>query len=274
LKQFQWVALAATAAMLFAAEKGRKEIPLVHAGGVVNGASFVPAPDNFVAPNSIVSIFGDDLALRTEAVTSDTLQAGRLPVRLGGINVRIGGQLAPLYFVSPTQINAQLPDSLTPRPQPWKLTVIREGLGNAPAAEADVHVRESAPGLFPVVAHVDFSLVGRGDPAGSRPAAPGEIVILFGTGFGPTQPPVDTGELPPFAASALLPHRVFLGGQELAAEQVLYFGQAPLLAGLQQVNIVLPPGLATGDYEVQVEVGGALSQTGVWIAVDAVAEER
>jgi uncharacterized protein (TIGR03437 family) len=254
--------------MLFAAEKGRKEIPLVHAGGVVNGASFVPAPDNFVAPNSIVSIFGVDLALRTEAVTGDSLEGGKLPLRLGGVTVRIGTQQAPLYFVSPTQINAQLPANLTPRPQPWKLTIVREGLSNPPSAEADVYVRESAPGLFPVVAHVDFSVVGRGEPEGSWPAAPGEIVILFGTGFGPSQPPVDTGQLPPFAADTLLPSRVFIGGEELPPEQVLYFGQAPLFAGLQQVNIVLPEGLATGDYEVQVEVGGALSQTGVTIAVD------
>lgn len=255
--------------MLFAAGKGRKQIPFVHAGGVVNGASFVPAPDNHVAPNSIISIFGEDLALRTEAVTSDTLQAGRLPLKLGGITVNIGGQLAPLYFVSPAQINAQLPDNLTPRGPAWKLTIVREGLGNPPAAVADVHVREAAPGLFPVVAHADFSVVGRGEPAGSRPAAPGEVVILFGTGFGPTQPPVGAGELPPFAASALLPHRVFVGGRQLAPEQVLYFGQAPLFAGLHQVNIVLPEGLPTGDHEVQVEVAGALSQTGVVIAVDA-----
>jgi len=224
--------------MLFAAEKGRKEIPLVYAGGV-----------------------------GTEPVTSDTLEAGQLPRRLGGITVRIGGQLAPLYFVSPTQINAQLPDTLTPRPQPWKLTIIREGLSNPVVAQADIYVRDSAPGLFPVVAHVDFSVVGRGEPPGSWPAAPGEVVILFGAGFGPSQPPVDTGQLPPFAASTQLPHRVFLGGQELAPEQVLYFGQAPLFAGLQQVNIVLPEGLSTGDCEVQVEVGGAMSQTGVMIAV-------
>ena len=254
--------------MLFAAEKGRKEIPLVYAGGVVNGASFVPAPDNFVAPNSIISIFGEDMALRTEPVTSDTLEAGRLPLSLGGVSVQIGGQLAPLYFVSPTQINAQLPANLVGRTQPWKLRVVREGLGHPPAAEADVYVREAAPGLFLVVAHVDFSVVGRGDPPGSWPAAPGEIVILFGTGFGPSQPPVDSGQLPPFAASTQLPHRVFLAGQELAPEQVLYFGQAPLFAGLQQVNIVLPEGLTPGDYEVQVEVGGAMSQTGVVIAVE------
>lgn len=254
--------------MLFAAEKGRKEIPLVYAGGVVNGASFVPAPDNFVAPNSIISIFGEDMALRTQAVTSDTLEAGQLPQRLGGITVRIGGQLAPLYFVSPSQINAQLPGTLTPRPQPWKLSIIREGLSNPAVAEADVFVLDAAPALFPVVAHVDFSVVGRGEPAGSRPAAAGEVAILFGTGFGPSQPPVDTGQLPPFAASTQLPHRVFLAGQELAPQQVLYFGQAPWFAGLQQVNIVLPEGLATGDYEVQVEVGGVMSQPGVTIAVE------
>ena len=268
----RWVALAATAATLFAAEKGRKEIPLVHVGGVVNGASFVPAPDNFVAPNSIVSIFGVDLALRTEAVTSETLEAGRLPLSLGGVSVHVGGQRAPLYFVSPTQINAQLPANLVGRPQPWALRVVREGLLDM--AETEVLVRESAPGLFPVVAHVDFSVVGRGEPEGSWPAAPGEIVILFGTGFGPSQPPVEEGQLPPFAASALLPHRVFLAGQELAREQVLYFGQAPLFAGLQQVNIVLPSGLASGDYEVQVEVAGAMSQTGVLIAVEESLEEK
>jgi uncharacterized protein (TIGR03437 family) len=252
--------------MLFAAEKGRKEIPLIHAGGVVNGASFVPAPDNFVAPNSIVSIFGLDLSLRTQAVTSDALEAGRLPLSLGGVSVEIGGQRAPLYFVSPEQINAQLPANLVGRPQPWKLRVVREGLLDT--AEAQVLVRDSAPGLFPVIAHKDFSIVGRDDPAGSTPAAPGEIVILFGTGFGPTQPPVEEGQLPPFGASATLPHRVFVAGQELTPEQVLYFGQAPFFAGLHQVNIVLPGNLATGDHEVQVEVAGAWSQPGVRIAVE------
>jgi uncharacterized protein (TIGR03437 family) len=252
--------------MLFAAEEGQKEIPFVNAGGVVNAASFVPAPDNFIAPNSIISIFGVDLALRTQAVTADTLQGARLPFSLGGVTVRIGGQSAPLYFVSPTQINAQVPASLVGRIQPWKLVVVREGLQDV--VEIDVSVRASAPGLFPVVAHTNFSVVGRGSPTGSVPAIPGEVVILFGTGFGPTQPPVEEGQLPPFAASLTLPSRVFLGGVELPEEDVLYFGQAPFFAGLQQVNVQLPEELETGDYEVVVEVDGTMSQTGVMIAVD------
>lgn len=256
--------------MLFAAEKGHREIPFVNAGGVVNGASFVPAPDNFVAPNSIVSIFGVDLALRTEPVTTDTLRQGRLPFTLAGVSVQIGGQLAPLYFVSPTQINAQLPANLVGRPQPWTLRVVREGLVHA--AEVEVQVREAAPGLFPVVAHANFSVVGRGDPLGSTPAAPGEIVILFGTGFGPTDPPVEEGQLPPFGADVILPRRVLLNGQELPAQNVLYFGQAPLYAGLQQINIRLPSALVSGDYEVVAEVNGAASQKGIFITVEAPSE--
>ena len=252
--------------MLFAAEEGQKEIPFVNAGGVVNAASFVPAPDNFIAPNSIISIFGDDLALRTQAVTVDTLAGGRLPLSLGGVTVRIGNQAAPLYFVSPTQINAQVPASLRGRPQAWKLVVVREGLQDN--VVTDVFVRESAPGLFPVVAHTNFSVVGRGDQVGAAPALPGEVVILFGTGFGPTQPPVEEGQLPPFAASLTLPSRVLLNGEELPEENVLYFGQAPFFAGLQQVNVRLPATLDPGDYEVVVEVAGTVSQAGVMIAVD------
>ncbi len=261
----RWAVLGAAAATLFAAEQGRKDIPAIYAGGVVNAASFVPAPDNFVAPGSIVSIFGDDLALRTRAATG-RLDRGRLPLELGGVQVRVGGQLAPLFFVSPGQINLQIPASLAARPQPWTVVVVREGL-NSPAADG-VHVRATAPGLFPVIAHADFTLVGRGDPEGSFPAKAGETVILFGTGFGPTDPPVVEGQLPTFIAPIVLPHRIFLNGQELPANATYYIGQAPGLAGLQQVNLTLPAPLDAGDYEVVVEVSGAASQPGVLIAVD------
>ncbi len=252
--------------MLFAAGEEERQVPLINAGGVVNGASFVPAPDNFVAPNSIISIFGVDLALRTEAVTTDTLQGGRLPRDLAGVSVHVGGRRAPLYFVSPTQINAQLPAVIVPRPQPWTLRVVREGL--AEAVETEIYVRAAAPGLFPVIAHADFTIV----ESLTSPARPGEIVILFATGTGPTQPPVEEGQLPPFGAPAVLPHRVFLGGAELPPENTLYLGQAPYFAGLHQINLLLPQTLQSGDYEVAVEVNGALSQPRFVIPVERIEE--
>lgn len=259
-------ALAAAAATLFAAEQGRKEVPSIYVGGVVNAASFVPAPDNFIAPGAIVSIFGDDLALRTRAVTQQDLERGRMPLSLGGVTVKIGGQRAPLFFVSPGQINAQVPTSLRPRDEPWELEVVREGLLSVGAAR--VTVRAAAPGLFAVIAHENFSVVGRGEIPGSTPARPGETVTVFATGLGPMNPPVTTGLLAGFPATITLPHRVFLGGAELANDAALYIGQAPGFAGLQQVNLTLPQTLGPGDYEVVIEVDGVLSQAGVLIAVE------
>ena len=73
----------AAAAVLTAAERERRYAPSVFINGVVNGASFLPAPDNYVVSNGIISIFGDDLALRTRQVSEADLVAGRLPTSLG-----------------------------------------------------------------------------------------------------------------------------------------------------------------------------------------------
>src|SRR6185436_8287658 len=77
--------------------------PRISSGGVVNGASFAPAPVP-VAPGSIISIFGINLA--PSIATADRVP---LPTDLASTSVRINGTLAPLFFVSPGQINAQLP---------------------------------------------------------------------------------------------------------------------------------------------------------------------
>ena len=252
---------------LCAAEKegpGRKEIPSVYHGGVVNAAGFVPAPDNFVAPLSIISIFGEDLALRTAQVGALNGQ-GRLPDRLGGVQVTIGGLTIPLFFVSPGQINAQVPRALAPRERPWTMRIVREGLVGP---DAEVSVRAVAPGLFPVVVHRDFTVVGREPLLPSTPARPGDLVILFGTGFGPTVPTADTGELPPGPATIVMPSSVWIEDRMISPDRVLYIGQTPGLAGLQQVNVLLPEDLAAGDPQIFVEVAGRRTQSGVRVAVD------
>jgi uncharacterized protein (TIGR03437 family) len=253
----------ALAPPLTGAETGRRRAPFLNTDGVVNGASFAAAPDNFVAPNSIISIFGIDLSLQTKQVSQSDLVRGRLPVVLGGVQVRIGEIPAPLYFVSPLQINAQVPSEITPGE--WQLVVVRENLSGGNAAT--VKVRPAAPGLFPYVTHTDYTLVGRGDPQGSTPARPGEVVLIFGTGFGATAPAVFAGELPDFAAQVVLPARAWLGDAILPDHLLLYVGQAPGFAGLSQINLELPADLAPGDLQIRIEIGGAKSQEGVRIAV-------
>ena len=258
--------LAAATATLFAAEAGRKDVPVIFEGGVVNAAGFTAAPENYVAPGSIVAIFGDDLALRTRSVTVADLDRGHLPTVLGGVWVILGGQRIPLYYVSPTQINAQIPYELTPHAQPWRLIVSREGLATAVAAE--VKLVQAAPGLFPVALHADNRVVGRGEIEGSVPLPRGAAAVLFGTGFGPVVPVTETGELPPRAAALVLPLDVWLGGERLPAEAVLYAGQAPGFAGLYQVNVQLPDRSYPEDPEVMVEIDGLRSQPGFRLAVE------
>ncbi len=267
-----WLAAAST---VLGAEKGRRYAPSINVGGVVNAASFTPAPDNFISPNAIISIFGKDLSLRTRRASRADLVGGRLPVTLGGVSVKIGGVLAPLYYVSPNQINAQAPSAILPGELPLEVT--RESL----RSESEmVKIRELSPGLFSwppplpdgrlqaVATHLDFTPVGRGHPEGATPAHPGQLVVLWATGLGQTVPTVFEGELPNFAAWIVLPSRVWVEGQPVPDHRLLYAGQAPGFAGLYQINVLLPDLTPTGDVEVMIEVDGVPSQPGLTIAVD------
>ncbi len=259
----------AAASSLPGAETGRRYAPTIEVGGVVNAASFKSAPDNFLVANGIISIFGVDLSLGT--ATAATAGAGRLPTSLGSVTVSIANQPAPLYFVSPGQINAQAPTAL-PAGQA-EILINREGLLSN---RVWVKVREEDPGLFmfvgrPVATHLDYTLVGRGEVEGSTPACPGEFVVLFGTGMGQTNPSFFQGVLPPVGAPLVKPVQVLLRGQPLSEEFVPYAGQAPGLAGVYQVNILLPLDLAPGEAEVIVEIDGARSQAGMTLAIDPLA---
>lgn len=260
----------ATVSTVFGAEIERRYAPTIGEGGVVNAASFRPAPENLVVPNGIISIFGIDLALRTKTVGMGDLQQGRLPLSLGGVTVDVGGIPAPLYFVSPGQINVQAPSTLPPNQV--TVRVFRESLLSN---EVTVKVAKLDPGLFmfvgrPIITHLDYKLVGRGEFEGSTPAHPGEYVVLFATGMGLTLPPVLAGQLPMFAAQTLAPVRVWVGERLLeGAASIQYSGQAPGLAGVYQINLLLPLDVPLGDPEIIVDTR---TQPGLTIAIDPTPE--
>jgi uncharacterized protein (TIGR03437 family) len=142
-------------------------VPYLAPAAVQNAAGITPV--STVAPGSVVSLFGLNLASDTAAGPSATLAQTLL-----NVVVFMGNQILPLYFVSPQQINVQLPS--TTDLGPHVLTVHQQGQPDATAAFTAVR---NAPGLFAAM-HQDGSAI-----SATAPAAPGEMVQLIGTGFGP-----------------------------------------------------------------------------------------
>jgi uncharacterized protein (TIGR03437 family) len=154
--------------------------PYVGPTAVENGAGSTPV--TAVAPGSIVSIFGANLAAGTSVSA-----ASPLPQTLGGVSVMLGNSLLPLFFVSPAQINLQLPNGVAPGSA--NLTIIAAGLPNVTTG---LTITQDAPGLFQqAVNNQSFALAFHADGTLVTQAAPaiiGELLTLYGTGFGATNP--------------------------------------------------------------------------------------
>jgi len=180
-----------------------------------------------------------------------------LPTSLGGTQVKFNGIAAPLFFASGLQINAQVPSSLL-----GAASATLEVVGPHGNDVSTVPLASVSPGIFSftsdgkgpgAILHADsFAPVTSGNPA-----RPGEIVLLYATGLGQTNPPVRDGQQAteaPITSS----YSVSIGGQPAEGR---YAGLAPGFAGLYQVNAVVPPGLAAGTYNVTVTVSGGTSNT-------------
>ncbi|MBI4463568.1 MAG: hypothetical protein HY647_02585, partial [Acidobacteria bacterium] len=180
---------------------------LVPRNSVVNGASFSPEPQTAacavilpqppVAPGGIASIFGTDLA-ETPA-QADSLP---LPTELGGVRVRFNGIEAPLFYVSPRQINVQVPFELTGFSASMEIEK-RTSSGTVLSAAMPIGLANGAPGIFTMdgsgqgpglILHADFSPV-----TPDSPAKKGETLIAFVTGLGTVDHEVTNGAGAEFA---------------------------------------------------------------------------
>jgi uncharacterized protein (TIGR03437 family) len=203
----------------------------------VNAASFtLGAP---VAPGSIASIFG-------KFTGSQTATAGSYPLarKLGDTEVFLAGKAVPLFYVSSTQVNLQVPAAQAPG---QVLAEVR--VGGQVAARNAVTVIPSAPGVF-AVANQD----GRVNAA-NLPAHTGEVLHLYATGQGVVTPAIDDGvaaPAQPLSTSSNFPN-VFLGDRQLA---ILYNGLAPGFAGVWQLDVAIPKDAPTGPAIVLSVVNG------------------
>jgi len=179
--------------------------------------------------------------------------------------------------VQQDQINAQAP--MFSGAGPVSLTVIvNAGKPNELRSDvATLNAQAFAPAFFTfgtsksIAAQIAGTATIVANPsvvAGGRPAKAGDLVSLYGTGFGDTNPSVGTGQLATGQATLTTPITVTIGGITLAPQDVLYAGLSPMsISGLYQFNVRVPPSLPNGDALVVITIGGVQTQTGTTIPI-------
>jgi len=223
---------------------------------VVNAASFQPGG----AQRAIMTIFGRDLSNGVYAAAGNPL-----PDRLGPTFVTVNQVRVPLFYVSPTQINFQMPSGMASMNA--VVTVTNE---SAPSQRASQISNAYSSTLTPVDPGVFLSADSRaaalnGDLSVHTPATPipaGGYVILFLTGEGAVSPAVPDGAAAPSSPLSVItaPVEVSIGGR---VAQVTFRGVAPGFAGLAQINAIVPAGLTPGTQAVLVTIDGNSSNTGL-----------
>jgi uncharacterized protein (TIGR03437 family) len=237
------------------------------AGPAITGVSNNASGALTVASGSWVSVYGIDLSSTSRQWQASDFSGNNLPLALDGVSVKIDGKAAAVWYISPVQINVQVPSDSATGAVPVVVTN-----GAVGTASGTVTLATYAPGFFQgskylAAVHTDgvyIAPVGYyGSGTASRPATPGETVLLYGTGFGPTTPAVQAGVIPPAAAplADLTQLQVSIGG---VPATVSWAGI--VAAGEYQLNVVIPP-LADGDQPIVATIGGASTQNGLLIPV-------
>ena len=236
---------------------------LVTITGVSNNASGATA----IESGSWVSIYGTNLSATSRAWQTGDFSGNTLPTKLDGVSVTINGKSAAVWYISPGQLNVQAPSDSATGPVP---VVVTNTYGTATGTG---NLVQYAPGFFaiqgkyPAAVHTDGAYVAPvgyfGNSVASRPAAPGETILLFGTGFGPTTPPVAAGQI--FSGAAPLADatqlHMTIGG---VAATVQFAGM--VAAGEYQFNVVIPS-VGDGDQAIVATIAGFPTQSGLSISV-------
>ena len=230
---------------------------------VVNAASFLSG----ASPGTWISILGTNLSATTRPWTGSDIVNGALPVQLDNVKVTIDGNPAALSYVSPAQLNVQVPD-MAADPQAQVQLTTPQG-----STTSILAVQPAAPAFFTFNAggnryvaaqHAEnYSIVGpAGLYSGSTPAQAGEMVILYATGFGPTAPATPAGRVVQQAEPLANQVTVTIGGLQA---QAVWAGLSG--AGLDQINVMIPAGLPVGDAALTATVSGLHTQASVFITI-------
>ncbi len=234
--------------------------PLYTALSIVHGATQTAEA---LAPNTIATIYGTNLAGSTQSVSTADLVGGNLPESLGGVSIIVSGYYATLFFVSPTQVNFLVPYNLIASKVPVVLA-----LDGRAGPTVSIQLNATAPGMFlyngfVIATHLSGALI-----SSAAPAQAGEIIVLYVAGLGRVTPDTTPGRIVTRAASivAASQMQVLLAGKACPAANILYAGLAPGFAGLYQINLVVPP-LTPSNPEIRISVGDSISPPAVQLAL-------
>jgi uncharacterized protein (TIGR03437 family) len=199
-----------------------------HVNAVVNGASFAAG----TAPGAWTTILGTNLSTATREWSGDDIIGGVLPAQLENVSVTIGGKPAYVGYVSPTQLNVIAPAGVS---SGSASVIVTPAAGYSTTVTTTVNA--AAPALF---------------PCNNTPVRPGDVVVLYGTGFVADGLAGTIGEVAREAAPLASLPVVTIGGRPAVVE---WAGIPKGSAGLYQINVRVPESAAEGDLPVVVTDG-------------------
>jgi uncharacterized protein (TIGR03437 family) len=254
-------------AQMAAAQLGPLGAPPVAPKVAIAGVSDNASGQAGIASGSWISIYGSALSATTRSWQKADFQGSNLPVALDGVSVTINGKAAAVWFISPGQLNVQAPADNAAGPVQVQVT------NASGSATGTATLQPYAPGFFTfqgkyaAAVHVDGAYVAPigffGGAVASRPAQPGETLLVFGSGFGPTAPAVPVGQV--FSGAAALADlsqlHVRIGGVPVTVQFA-----GIVAAGEYQFNLVVPA-LPGGDQLLTADIGGVATQPGLSIPI-------
>ena len=243
---------------------------------VIGASAFGAFPA--IASGSWIEIYGANLARDARQWAASDFAGSTTPTALDGTSVQVNGKSAVVYYISSQQVNALVPDGI-----PAGKASVTVTAGNVTSAPFQVNSVSSEPGLL---APASFNIQGKqyvvaqlsdgtyvlptGAIAGvnSRPAKPGEVIVIYGIGFGPAtnsaQQVTATGQIASGLTQLTAPFTAAFGS---AAADVKYDGLAPNYVGLYQFNVTMPAVPDSNTVPVTFSVGGAAGAQTLFTAV-------
>jgi len=236
--------------------------PVIASGGVANALG----GEAGAAPNAWIAIYGSNLSTTARSLASSDVVNNTLPAALDGVSVQINGKDAFLDYVSPGQVNVLAPDDASAG------TVSVRVMNSAGSSTVLTNLQALLPGLAVLNQYVravrpaDGAIVnGTGNVESGyttvAAAASGDILSLFGTGFGPATGAPAVGSVFSGAYPLANTITVTIGGM---FAQVLWAGLVG--PGLYQINVVVPA-LSAGNQAVIASVLGVSTQSGALLKI-------